>query len=436
MAWYGVEYLVNLFEMFLFSDFIEKNKVRQTSTLKKFMILICGSILLMTLNVLGQSNLIIAQNTFIVAAIILFMIHKLLMRQSIKQAIFDIIQFYVILLLSDIITVGIMGTLANVEVASILEQSSDRLIAMVFSKTITLYLIRVFKGLRSSREFESKTSVLVIYTGLFIINTILSITMIYLFKWSAGHELLELYIFLGSVGILSVNIFILFFSKFMEDSNKKEQDNLRLAQQNMYYEKYIEDVEASREAFHKLYHNYKHDIQCISGLTLNESYEDLKKYITSINKSLEETEFVNYSCPMPLNALLNAKMDSAERKNVALDLDVFMPAETEIDDYDLCNIVGNILDNGIEACAYLEDGKKTLTLEIYIQKKMLFINSTNPIGNEVIYAQNKIVTTKDNKILHGHGLNIINDIATKYGGYSIINAKSKIFDILVAIPYK
>lgn len=434
MAWYGIEYFVNFFEFFVFSDFINEKRGSRLYDKKLWIIIMISSLFMLAINIIGETNVLVTQYTFVFALIIFFATYKALYKHDNKKIIISVMQFFFVLLLSDIITLLLMRLFANVGIDSVIAKSTDRMIAMVLSKTITLFLIRVLKSFKSQDVYESKTYEVSMYTGLLVINTILSMTMLYCFRYSDGQQFADLYVFLGSIGIIGVNFFILFFTNHLIASNKKEQDNIRLAQQNMYYEKYIVDIEQSREAFHKLHHNYKHDIQCISGLTLQNEYDDLKEYIASINERLEDMEFTNYSCPVPLNALLNAKKDFALNEGVDLQLSVFMPSEVAIDDYDLCNIVGNILDNGIEACENLEE--KELILDIYINKKMLFVNSINAMASNLLYDEDKIATTKRDKELHGYGLNIIDELANKYGGYSTIKTENQKFDILVGIPFK
>lgn len=434
MVWYSVEFLVNFFEMFLFSFFTQNYISNRVNEKRLWLTLIIASVCMLFFNVVGEVYILVAQYTFMFAFAIYFLTHKLLTGLDYKHILISVVQFFVILLLADIVTLVVMKIFANVGVEGVLTKSSDRLVAMVLSKTTVLFLIQVFKSIRSQDVHQSKSNLVFMYLSLLFINIMLSMTMLYAFRWIRETQFYELYLLLGSSGIIGVNLFILFFTNHLVTTNKKEQDNLRIKQQNLYYEKYISDIEQSREAFHKLHHNYKHDIQCISGLTLQSEYDDLKEYVASINERLEDMEFTNYSCPVPLNALLNAKKDFAINEGVDLQLSVFMPAEVTIDDYDLCNIVGNILDNGIEACENLE--KKELILDIYINKKMLFIHSINAMASNLLYDKDKIATTKRDKELHGYGLNIINELANKYGGYSTIKTENQKFDMMVGIPFK
>lgn len=436
MAWYGIEYLVNFFEVFLFSYFIQNHIDERIYDKRLWVTLIIASSGTLFFNIVGETYILIAQYSFVFFFITFFIIQKILTQRDYKHILISVVQFLMILLLADIITLVLMKVFANIGVEGVLSKSSDRIVAMVLSKTIVLFLIQVFKSIRSQDVHQSRSNLVFMYSALLVINTILSMTMLYAFRWIRDTQYYDLYFLLGGSGIIGVNFFILFFTNHLIIANKREQDNIRIKQQNLYYEKYISDIEQSREAFYKLHHNYKHDIQCISGLTLQSEYDNLKEYVSSITARLEGMEFTNYSCPVPLNALLNAKKDHAINENVKLELNVFMPSEVAIDDYDLCNIVGNILDNGIEACENLPEEERILVLDIYINKKMLFINGINTMVSNLLYDDDKIATTKRDKLLHGYGLSIIDELANKYGGYSTIKTENQKFDILVGIPFK
>lgn len=77
-----------------------------------------------------------------------------------------------------------------------------------------------------------------------------------------------------------------------------------------------------------------------------------------------------------------------------------------INDYDLCRLVSNIIDNSINATRNAKD-KSQISINIEIDEKTLKINSENEFSNK----------TNDHKNGdHGNGIGIIKEIASKYNG--------------------
>ena len=86
----------------------------------------------------------------------------------------------------------------------------------------------------------------------------------------------------------------------------------------------------------------------------------------------------------------------------------------DIDELDLCNVLGNLLNNAIEACENIENSN--IKLSLIKNKKLLLISVTNSLETSVINENKNLKTTKSDKKFHGYGIKNIRDIASKYNG--------------------
>jgi sensor histidine kinase regulating citrate/malate metabolism len=100
-----------------------------------------------------------------------------------------------------------------------------------------------------------------------------------------------------------------------------------------------------------------------------------------------------------------------------------VPPELTVSDLDLCVLIGNLIDNAVEACEKLEAGESGRFIRLYIGvlKKQLYITITNGTGEIVRKLDEEYITAKRGN--HGHGLKRINKIVEKYGGF--INRKNE-----------
>ena len=78
-------------------------------------------------------------------------------------------------------------------------------------------------------------------------------------------------------------------------------------------------------------------------------------------------------------------------------------------------ILGNLLDNAIEASSKVENNR-TIDIRIKYKNDILFIYVNNSFDGSIVYEGEKIKTTKKNKENHGIGLNNIEKILKKYDG--------------------
>ena len=93
-------------------------------------------------------------------------------------------------------------------------------------------------------------------------------------------------------------------------------------------------------------------------------------------------------------------------------------------------ILGNLLDNAIEAASKV-NGDKKINVVIYYEKNNLYININNTYNGEIIFDGNKYKTTNENKIDHGIGLSSIENALKKYDGEIEISYTESLFTVKV-----
>ena len=88
-----------------------------------------------------------------------------------------------------------------------------------------------------------------------------------------------------------------------------------------------------------------------------------------------------------------------------------------IENVDCCNLIGNLIDNAIEANLKLPEGKRKLELFIKGDPCKLFIRVRNSLETSVLDTNSGLATQKKDKDVHGYGIRIIRKIASQYNGY-------------------
>lgn len=102
-------------------------------------------------------------------------------------------------------------------------------------------------------------------------------------------------------------------------------------------------------------------------------------------------------------------MNLARNEGIDLRLDVSVPPELFIPTADLYVMLGNTLDNAIEACAELEEGRRYINLKLKMQNNILHYMIENPYAKEHLLKQRMGV--------HGYGLKNVERFVEKYGGF-------------------
>lgn len=166
-------------------------------------------------------------------------------------------------------------------------------------------------------------------------------------------------------------------------------------------------------------HDYLNHLQVVYGLLELKEYEELHHYLSPVYKDMQKTGKALKTSKPAINALLKAKMDEAESK----DIDFYIEVKTDlknlqVEDWELCKVISNLIDNAITA---LENRivEKKIWIDITEDKENYLFSVSNNGPAIPVHMQEKIfrqgVTTKKEGG-HGMGLHIVRNVIKEYKG--------------------
>lgn len=134
-----------------------------------------------------------------------------------------------------------------------------------------------------------------------------------------------------------------------------------------------------------------------------------------------------------VDAILNSKISLARSKKITVNVKAVVPKGLYVQDVDLCVILGNLLDNAIEACTAADNEAPWIRVYIGLHKELFYISVSNAVTSEVKRTGLHYISTK-NKPNHGFGLIRIDKITEKYGGFVDRQNELGVFVTEVIIP--
>lgn len=207
-------------------------------------------------------------------------------------------------------------------------------------------------------------------------------------------------------------VFILFyiFSKTtIEKTKLTERNNILEIQKS-----YTESLQSYIKYTSKARHDFKHSVHVMSRLADEGNLSALKDYIAQYENSLTVTAPVRICKSEALNALFNHYRQQAIENNVDINWRIDLPDKSRILDVDLCSIFGNILENAIDGCCTVEEGKRYFNLTSEIKGDCLYIVSTNNYGKPLRMDGEEFSSTKHQG--KGIGLYSMKSITDVYDG--------------------
>lgn len=175
-------------------------------------------------------------------------------------------------------------------------------------------------------------------------------------------------------------------------------------------------------------HDYTNHMLCLKSMISANQLDDATEYIEQINRETAPTAKLFNTGHKIADAILNE--NSRAHKNIRISFDGHIP--DFLDNVDLCIILGNAIDNAVEACEKLSAENSTIAITAKLQQNHFILIITNTAAPDLIIKDAFPETTKDNPMKHGIGLSNIKRIVDKYEGDMSVNAENGTFTLYLA----
>ncbi len=163
-------------------------------------------------------------------------------------------------------------------------------------------------------------------------------------------------------------------------------------------------------------HDYHNHLQKLAAHLAEGQIEEAKKYIGELGESLDNIKAKYQTGNVSLDAILNSKLSIVEKEGIAINCKVEIGESLTVSDIDLCILLGNLIDNAVEACRGISDeAERFLRIYMCIRKKQLYISVSNATNEVIRKLDAEYISKKRGD--HGHGLKRINIVVDKYGGF-------------------
>lgn len=207
--------------------------------------------------------------------------------------------------------------------------------------------------------------------------------------------------------------------------------------QSELIEKQVREIQNMYRQVRGWRHDYRNHINNMKIQLSEGNYDKLSEYLSELADDLDTVDTVIKTGNVMADAILNSKLGIAEKLNVRLNVKANIPEKLPISDVELCSVLGNMLDNAVEACGSLPETERFMRIYIGRLKGQLYLSVQNSAG-KVRKEKGRYLSTKEDALsstkLHGYGLFRIDRVAKKYGGYVNRQNEEGVFAAEVMIP--
>lgn len=354
-----------------------------------------------------------------------------------KIKILSLAGFYAILmvsipLISNMLATAIFATTGVMETFDFVAYRSEHLVLItalsimaLFSILISYFLGKMLDARISvlDRYMKEKCSKYLVWCSLFILLLLYYLTF---FRWFVDTEIMG-WIFLVMVAMLIISL--VFAISVFTDAVKAALH----AQEKEYYLTQCHLMQESVEHIKSIRHDMKIHLATINGYSTKINATEITDYTANLLNDIGEAELYSNTGNVAIDSIINYKLKNIKKDRIKPEIRLLIPTVLNIEISDLATIIGNLLDNALNAVLMLEENKeKKIKLDIEYNRESLVIQADNTFDGVVNYQEGQIIT-RQNKTSHGHGLKNIKKVVDRHNGYMDITHDNGIFSVAILL---
>lgn len=336
------------------------------------------------------------------------------------------ITFLLLIAVIDNVVVSIISYALKIPTVEIYQEMSlYRVLAIISSKIMLLFVVIAMNKFFSKRRTLQRNYLIALFTIttiMFIITVLITFIDI---KNNAVNSIVSILFFT----VMLILLMIIFFGTFKLTEYYENQEELKLTTlKNQMLEKSMSETEQTFMLWKKSMHDYKHNIANLMSLANNNDIEGIKQYLQSENKLLSKKLFYYKTGNDTVDTILNIKQRAAEDKGIAFIISAEIPEKCPVSSAHFASVLGNLLDNAIEAS--IDEESPFVEVKIKPVKSYLMI----VVSNKCTKSNIELKTTKSDKQLHGIGINSVKQTVKEYKGTFLTDHTDGIFNAEIMIP--
>lgn len=220
-----------------------------------------------------------------------------------------------------------------------------------------------------------------------------------------------LYLLISAIGVIFVNtlVFILFFKLSKEYENKTQ---IALLQKQLEHNNEIKDLYTQVQSIR---HDFKNNLIYMQDCLTHENYNSLKDFVTKLNNDVTKTKKFLLTNSTILNSIINTKITQAFEHKINVTYTIPDNLSCPINESDFAVILGNLLDNAIEACENVDENKK-IDISINQDPTGMHIELSNSIAQSVLAGNPSLKSSKPDRKNHGFGIKSVKKLVKNNHG--------------------
>ena len=329
-----------------------------------------------------------------------------------------------LLMLIAITIISVMSYIASYNSTELINgRGAERVVVLIFSKLLLFLAYKVILILHKSKSDLQQTE-WIAFAAIFS-STLLTGICVYEMQVNSYADGSAPLFPLSVLCLVVINLVSFYMLSKISKEHRENINNSLLVMQLREQESNISEMKDVYKEIKRIRHNIKEQYGCVQELLLIGKYEQAKDYLSEIKIPNLLLNPLTVTDDDALNAILSYLSHKCSKSNIKLsclissnDIACFSAADISV-------ILTNLVNNSLEAC--IESPASEIKLELYEQKNYFCISVKNPIVESVLIKNPLLATTKQDRDMHGFGVESVKLLAEKYNGITKFKEDGLVF---------
>lgn len=278
-------------------------------------------------------------------------------------------------------------------------------------------------------SMDSKTGIVMIFTSTV---TLLGLTATLAIAGKEFAVEIKVHIIVLTCVFIAINVILYLLVGQIQRLQKQRMELKLIAEKKSFEEQRVADAQAMLETCRKIKHDMKQHLTVINGYLEDGREDECRKYIAELEPEIDHAGDLIQTGNTILDYLINTKLGTLKDAEIVISGNI--GPLSDVSDVDLSCIIGNILDNAVEAVELLKEKRIELTFATQGENRVIICRNTI---EESVLKKNKFLTsTKSDGDSHGLGHKIVANVVENYDGMLSYFEEDGMFGVQVILPVK
>ena len=285
----------------------------------------------------------------------------------------------------------ILTWLSGIDIAATLLPGNTRFIITLLYCLFIIIVCWAFSRIHRQTQLSMPVRYQLLMLGIMLVGFFAVAEMISFSIQSVEDFSEGILLTVASIAILLTTLTTIFlFERIGSVISEKVSAETQLSQ--LHYEN--ENKQRIEEIVKVWRHDFHNYIEVLQIYLEKQDYEQLRKYIGETRHDFQHALSLIVTGNSAVDAILSSKLLSAYHNHIDVRMNIQQLASLPLSETEMCVLLGNLLDNAIEACTNISDGQnRYIDIQIYPQQKMLFISVTNCASGNYQYRDGHLISS-------------------------------------------